>query len=50
MGCGCGNSSGNPAETYVVTKANGRTEEFNSKVAADIAVTKNGGTISVKKK
>jgi len=30
--------------------ANGRTQEFDSKVAADIAVTRNGGTIEVKKK
>jgi hypothetical protein len=48
--CNCGKSGGNPAESYVVTKANGRTEEFNSKVAADIAVTKHGGSYVVKKK
>lgn len=50
MGCGCGKSGGNPAESYVVTKANGQTEEFASKVAADIAVTRHGGRIDVKKK
>jgi hypothetical protein len=49
--CNCGKSGGAPAESYVVTKANGQTEEFSSKVAADIAVTRNGGgTITVKKK
>lgn len=50
MACNCGKSSGNPPETYVVTKANGQTEEFASKVAADIAVTRFGGQITVKKK
>lgn len=50
MGCGCGQSSGNAAETYVVRKQNGQTEEFSSKVAADIAATKFNGTITVKKK
>lgn len=50
MGCNCGKSSGKPATTYVVTKNNGQTEEFSSKVQADIAVTKNGGgRITVKK-
>jgi hypothetical protein len=48
--CNCGKTGGNPAESYVVTKANGKTEEFSSKVAADIAVTREGGTITVKKK
>jgi hypothetical protein len=48
--CNCGKSGGAPAESYVVTRANGQTEEFSSKVAADIAVTKSGGTITVKKK
>lgn len=48
--CGCNKSSGNSAETYVVRKANGQTEEFSSKVAADIAVTKHGGSYTVKKK
>lgn len=43
MACNCGKSSGNPAQTYVVRFTNGRTQEFSSKVAADIAVTKNGG-------
>jgi len=50
MPCNCGKSGGAPAETYVVRKANGQTEEFASKVAADIAVTKYGGRIEVKKK
>jgi hypothetical protein len=50
MSCSCGKSSGEPATTYVVRMANGRTQEFDSKVAADIAVTRNGGTIEVKKK
>jgi hypothetical protein len=50
MACSCGKSGGNPAETYVVRKANGQTEEFASKVAADIAVTKHGGHIEVRKK
>lgn len=50
MGCACGKSSGNPPESYVVTRANGTTKEFSSKVAADIEVTKTGGRIDVKKK
>lgn len=51
MACACGKSGGNPAQTYVVRFANGRTQEFQTKVAADIAVTKNGGgTIEVKRK
>jgi hypothetical protein len=50
MACNCGKSGGNPAETYVVTRADGRTEEFTSKVAADISVTRFGGQITVKKK
>lgn len=50
MACGCGKSSGDPAETYVVRKANGQTEEVSSKVQADILVTKHGGSYSVKKK
>jgi hypothetical protein len=50
MACGCGKSSGEPAETYVVRKANGQTEEVTSKVAADILVTKYGGTYSVQRK
>lgn len=50
MGCNCGKSSGNPAETYVVRKANGQTEEFSSKIAADIAATKYEGRIEVKRK
>lgn len=48
--CNCGKSSGAPAESYVVTRANGTTQEHPSKVLADIDVTKNGGTITVKKK
>lgn len=50
MACNCGKSSGEPAETYVVRKANGQTEEVASKVAADILVTKHGGSYSVKRK
>lgn len=50
MACSCGQSSGQPATSYVVRFANGQTEEFNSKVAADIAVTRKGGTIEVRKK
>lgn len=50
MACNCGKSGGNAAETYVVRMANGQTQEFSSKVQADIAVTRNGGTIEVKKK
>jgi|RhiMetStandDraft_4_1073278.scaffolds.fasta_scaffold13545_4 hypothetical protein len=50
MPCNCGKSSGEPAETYVVRKANGQSEEFASKVAADIAVTRNGGTVEVVRK
>jgi hypothetical protein len=48
--CNCGKSGGNPAESYVVTRANGTTAEFNSKVAADIEVTKQGGSYKVVKK
>lgn len=48
--CNCGKTSGDPAETYVVRKANGQTEEVTSKVAADILVTKHGGSYSVRKK
>lgn len=49
--CNCGKSSGNPAETYVVRKANGDTEEFSSKVSADIAITRNPGSrMEVKRK
>lgn len=50
MSCACGKTSGEPAETYVVRKANGQTEEVTSKVAADILVTKHGGSYSVRKK
>lgn len=50
MGCSCGKSAGAPATTFVVRMANGQTQEYNSKVAADIAVTRHGGTIEVKKK
>lgn len=48
--CNCGKSDGNAAETYVVRKANGQTEEVSSKIAADILVTKHGGSYTVKKK
>jgi hypothetical protein len=48
--CACGKSSGAPAESYVVTRKNGTTAEFNSKVAADIEVTKSGGSYKVVKK
>lgn len=48
--CNCGKSGGNPAESYVVTRANGTTAEFTSKVAADIEVTKSNGKLAVKKK
>lgn len=48
--CNCGKSGGAPAESYVVTKANGQTATFNTKTEADIAVTKHGGSYSVKKK
>jgi len=48
--CQCGKSSGAPAETYLVTKPNGQTEEFTSKTAADIAVTRSGGKITVRRK
>lgn len=47
--CGCNNKQSN-ATSYVVTKKNGQTEEYGSKVQADIAATKHGGTITVKKK
>lgn len=51
MGCNCGKSSGNAAETYVVRLADGTTKEVESKTAADILVTKHGGgSYSVKKK
>lgn len=50
MGCNCGNKGGGPAESYVVTRANGTTAEFTSKVAADIEATKTNGRIEVKKK
>lgn len=50
MACACGKSGGRAAETYVVRKANGQTQEFTSKVQADIAVTRYGGTIEVKRK
>lgn len=48
--CNCGKSSGRPAEEYVVTRADGRKETFATKVAADIAVTKHGGSYVVSKK
>lgn len=48
--CSCGGSSGAPAESYVVTRANGSTTEFDTKVAADIEKTKSGGTVTVKRK
>ena len=48
--CNCGKSSGKPAEEYVVTKANGAKETFATKVAADIAVTKHGGSYVVNRK
>lgn len=47
--CGSGRSNDNPATKYVVRFANGQTQEFTSKVQADIAVTKNGGKIEVKR-
>ena len=50
MACACGKSSGNPPESYVVRRPNGTEAEFNSKTAADIEVTKTGGTITVKRK
>lgn len=50
MPCNCGGGGGQPAESYLVTKPNGTTEEFSSKVSADIAVTRHGGTITVVKK
>lgn len=50
MGCNCGGGGGQPAESYLVTRANGQTKEFASKVAADIEVTKTGGTITVVRK
>lgn len=50
MACACGSKGGSPAETYVVRLQNGSTQEFTSKVQADIAVTKNGGSIEVKRK
>lgn len=50
MACSCGKTSGNSAATYVVRFANGQTKEFSNKVQADIAVTRNGGTIEVKQK
>ena len=50
MACSCGKSGGNPAESYVVTKANGQVQSFSTKVEADIAVTKHGGSYVVKKK
>lgn len=48
--CSCGKTSGNSAESYVVRTANGQTKEFASKVAADIEVSKSGGSYTVKKK
>lgn len=48
--CNCGKSGGAPAESYVVRKADGTSEEFSSKVAADIAATKFNGRIEVKRK
>lgn len=49
--CNCSRTSGKSAETYVVNRPNGTTAEFDSKVAADIEVTKSGGgTITVKRK
>jgi hypothetical protein len=50
MACACGKSSGQPAESYVVRRADGSTQTFSSKVEADIAITRNGGTIEVKRK
>jgi hypothetical protein len=50
VGCACGKTGGDPAESYVVTKANGQTQTFSTKVEADIAVTKHGGSYVVKKK
>lgn len=50
MACSCGKGSGQPAETYVVRRNDGRTSETTSKVEADILVTRYGGTVEVKKK
>lgn len=50
MGCNCGKGGGGSAESYVVTRANGTTAEFNSKVQADIEATRSDGKITVVKK
>ena len=47
--CG-GSSSGQPAESYVVTRANGTTVEVDTQVQAKVELTKSGGTITVAKK
>lgn len=50
MACACGKSGGQPAESYVVRRADGQTQTVNSKTEADILVTRYGGTIEVKRK
>ena len=48
--CGCNKGKNDrPATSYVVTR-NGQSQEFENKADADIAATKNGGTITVKRK
>jgi hypothetical protein len=50
MGCGCGRSQGEPAESFVVTRPDGTTKETATRVEADIEVTRaGGGTITVTK-
>lgn len=49
--CACnGGSSGAPAESFVVTRANGTQSTFADKVQAEIEKSKSGGVITVTRK
>lgn len=48
--CSCGGSSGAPAESYVVTRADKTSTEFTDKVAAEVEKSRSGGVITVKRK
>ena len=48
--CSCGGSSGAPAESYVVTRADKTSTEFTDKVAAEVGKSRTGGVITVTRK
>lgn len=48
--CACNGSSGNPAESYVVTRADKTSTEFTDKVSAEVEKSRSGGVITVKRK